>query len=259
MLRATAGGLIGALHAAALLTIVFVESQYGGMVTPLCLGYTCALTSITAIWSVVGQSSFLARRMPLTGVLLACQWMLMMRVVEEPMTSEEGPGWALLVVTQHVVLALFLACIVRLPNLNDRVYRYSLRHMLLFVTLVAVLMGGMRIASSELGWTRDSLAWEYFFFCPVLGVFNAIATFTIAVALVAERLLWKLVLGVFGVALALLAATLCYGTLSFVFGDAGGITRGELALLMATQAAVVWITVFPVWRWPHAVTTCPPA
>lgn len=253
--RSILATLIILLHPLAVWSIFYnVKVVLNSAAAPLIfIAYAGAFISMTTIWMVVGRMSFLTWRLPATGILLASEWMFLTHFVAGSLKSSKGPAWASFMASQFIVLAGLIWCISRWTQSGRKRPRFSWGQVLLFAIEIATFLGCLGLAGSLLGWTDRVLGWKFFFLCTILGLFNAMATIPVVVALASKSIFRKLLFGALGTALAALIGMLYYHTLLLVFGHAAGKTREEYALYMAAQAVCVWITVFPFWRWSRSI------
>jgi len=199
---------------------------------PLYARFVLAATGICAVWfvtiSLLPNSSITGSRSASWATCLATQGAVIMAVVA---------GRSL---PRH----LFAAISADADEAARRRFQFGVGSLLIWITLVAVLLGLGRTAAARLDWNRAVTGWQYFYFGPVLGTFNAVYALCVVFSLSRRR---RTIACIFIAGLTI--ATLSYfQPLVFVliFGETGGLDREPTLILAGTQAAVLCVTLLPI-------------
>lgn len=247
--------LLLAAHAALDLVLLASGWELHGTWDLFLLAWPLSQGSLIAIWAAVSRiRSFLRFPAALLGIVWT--WFLTVRVLGlVSLGGGESAGWAAMFATQALsILVLTTACCLiwqlvrrRRPGATDadpRPVQFSLRFLLLWTTLLALMLGLGQTAFQRLEWTPQVVNWQYFYFCPVLGAGNALLALIVLASLAGRA--WLFV--------RMLLATTLIGTLGFaqwyvlmlLFGNTGGVMTTDFALLAVYQAAYLYATPLPL-------------
>jgi len=122
--------------------------------------------------------------------------------------------------------------------------QFSLRFLLLWTTLLALMLGLGSTAFQRLGWTPEVVKWEYFYFCPVLGAGNALFALIVLASLAGRA--WLLVRMPLATTLIGVLGYAQWYVLMLLFGNTGGVMTTDFVLLAVYQAAYLYATPLPL-------------
>ena len=125
-----------------------------------------------------------------------------------------------------------------------RRFQFGVGSLLIWITLIAILLGLGQTVAAQLGWNSAITEQPYFYFGPVLGIFNAVYALFVVFSLSRRR---RTIIHVFIAGLTI--ATLSYFQpliLIFLFGDTGGIDRESTLILAGMQTTVLYVTLLPI-------------
>jgi len=105
--------------------------------------------------------------------------------------SEVG-SWLASLATQGAAVALGIQAVdlFAAPRAKKTSRQYTILVLLIWTTLIAAFLGGMRWLAESLGWTLNVAAWESFYPLQVLGAFSAILAILLGL-IVSRRISWR--------------------------------------------------------------------
>jgi hypothetical protein len=159
--------------------------------------------------------------------------------------SAAGGGWAICLAIQTTIVTAVILTIRDGAGWwrVERWGRYSLLSLLLWMTLIATLLGGGRSLAIRLGWTEEVFRWGYFRQVRTIGEVNAVLAVAVFFVVNTPRRTWlKIILGVLAAATIAWAAPL---VMSWEFNDVGA-TQLDLAWLFGAQGVFVLATLIPL-------------
>jgi hypothetical protein len=127
---------------------------------------------------------------------------------------------------------------------DTRPVQFSLRFLLLWMTLLAVILGLGSTAFQRLGWTPQVVRWEYFYFGPVLGGGNALLALIVLLSLAGRA--WLLVRMLLATSVVGVLGYAHWHVLMLLFGNTGGVMATDLALLAVYQVLYLYATLLPL-------------
>jgi hypothetical protein len=244
-----------AVHVAADFLLLVGNSRIDGGWSLFLLALPFSQGSLIAIWAAVSRMrSYL--RFPAALLGLCWIWFLTVTVLDPySARSPESAGWA-------ATFAIQALCILILTTAGHLAWRqikrrrpggraedpqplqFSLRFLMLWTTLLAVILGVGQFAFAQLGWTSEVVEWQYFWFCPVLGACNAVFAVIVLVSLVGRA--WLIA--------RILLAVMLVGVLGYsqwhlfvlLFADTGGLAIIDLLILAGFQAVYLYATLLPL-------------
>jgi len=249
--------LLLAAHAALDLVLLASGWELHGTWDLFLLAWPFSQGSLIALWAAVSRiRSFLRFPAALLGIVWT--WFLTVRVLGlVSLRGGESAGWAAMFATQALsILVLTTGCCLiwqlvrrRRPGgraADTRPVQFSLRFLLLWTTLLALMLGLGQTAFQRLGWTPQVVQWEYFYFCPVLGAGNALFALIVLASLTGRA--WLLVRMLLATTLVGMLGYAQWHVLMLLFGNTGGVAIFDFALLGIYQAAYLYATLLPL-RW----------
>jgi hypothetical protein len=250
---------LAAIQGAAVLGILLAPGSIGER-TVFLLALPFGQASLLVLWALRGAMPFYVRT-PLAILGLVGVWLLTLRLLPQVRIHEpQGAAWASLYVTQAVMLAAVvsaarLALAWRADARAEPLPQYGVGYLLLLVTSLCGILAGLRWGMQFAGWSHAVTRWQYFFFLPVIGTYNA-ATALIAVALLGGRGRWPVRGGL------VLASSIALGItgpwlLRRLFGETGGIDAWQFCQLTGGQGLYLVLSLLPLGRRgrPRAVVT----
>ncbi len=244
------------IYLAADLVLVLGRWTYGETALMLALAVPFTQASLIAVWACTRPMPSYTR---FVAAASGAAWAWFVAVAILPrvaMPSAESAAWAAGLATQAAcILAGGSAWSLARHLLGARGkdvdrepsacwFQYSLGSLLVWIAVVAALLGLGQTVSAHLDWNAGVAKWKYFCFLPVMGVFNATYAVLVMLALAGRRLTAARLVIAGGTITVL--AYLQPHVLVLLFGETGGL-RCTLALLLAgTQTALLYLTIVPV-------------
>jgi hypothetical protein len=171
--------------------------------------------------------------------------------------SEVG-SWLTALVTQGLVVAFGIQAVELLasPQTNGRSRQYTILGLLMWTTLVAAFLGGMRWLATLLGWTMVVSEWPSFFPLQALAAFSAILAILLCL-IVSWSASWRRTAAFSTLALACTTAAFV-GFTHFCF-KAPGATSQEMCWIMGGQTLFLLAVLIPLRAalQPRAVELAP--
>jgi hypothetical protein len=210
--------------------------------------------SLIALWAGLSRiSSFL--RLPAALLGIVWTWFLTVRLLDFPLRGEESAGWAAMFATQALSILVLVTAgrliwyLVRRgrPGATEETTRpvqFSLRFLLLWMTLLAVILGLGSTAFQRLGWTPQVVRWQYFYFGPVLGAGNALFALIVLLSLAGRT--WLLVRMLLASTVVSVLGYAHWYVLMLLFGNTGGVMATDLVLLAVYQVLYLYATLLPL-------------
>jgi hypothetical protein len=183
----------------------------------------------------------------LIGLACLVVWTLFLTVLESSRQAVPAAGWAAAIGSQALLTALIVALFgTRFDqDSHDRRARFSIRFLLVWTTVVALMLAGGRWLTSYFGWTFTSFfAWEYFLQLQTHATANAILATGLFVSLrISQSWVARLAVAI-GVSLGLIVATPM--VMFLLFRPNVGISLAEIVWLMTAQAVFHLATLVPL-------------
>ena len=216
---------------------------------------------LIAIWAATGRMRF-SLRLPLalTGTVPALG--ILFRLVDLGAFDADAPVFTAILLTQFLAV-LFLANAGRFVRRQFRRWRsggaeagarpiqFSLRQLLLWTAVLAIILGTGKAVFGWLGWTADILVDEAFLSFQMLAVCNALCglwllgLFTVRVRWPVRILLFPLVVAACGA-----WAWLMGMVVDRFFGQGPNVVVG-LLMLAAAQIVYNTMTLWPLWLYGY--------
>ncbi len=244
------------VHAAFWLWLITAGWQIQGDVDVCLLGIPFGQGSLIAIWGALSRLPSYVRFLVGLGALAAA-WFSAAMILDASATKPEGAGWAVMFVTQAalvvaVIQAVRFARWIRerrrnAESVDGRAYQYGVGTLLVWTTVAAVVLATLKWAWTSLGWSVEIVRWQYFFFCPLIGVFNAACALAVLWSLLGRR--WWLIARIIGgiIVVGSLGALLP-AALAAIFGETGGVDLVTALIMIGSQGFWLYATLLPL-RW----------
>ena len=219
------------------------------------VGLLMAHCSLGAIWWTISPWPSHLKTL-VAACACAITWaMLVLLLSRTEFRSIESAGWAISMGLQAVAAGLLTAvidiAIRRHRGEPGGSNRFTLLFLLVWMAVIAVLLGVGRIAARQFGWTTEVVAWTYFYQLQVVGFLNAVLAACIYAAL-ASRTAWRpqllvaLVLSLFMTfTVPFILQTIFKGGVGATFSDIVWLYGSQSAFLLATLGPLRVVGLFP--------------
>ncbi|MEE8452565.1 MAG: hypothetical protein V3R99_11645 [Thermoguttaceae bacterium] len=248
-------GLAVLIHLAADLALTVSAWHFSDVALLFAAAVPFSQASLVALLAAALRMPLYARFVVAATGICAVWFVTISLLPNTSMTGAQSASWATGLATQAAVIMaavaarslprhLFAAISANADESSRRRFQFGVGSLLIWITLVAVLLGVGRTAAAQLDWNHAVTEWQHFYFGPVLGTFNAVYALLVVFSLSGRR---RTIAHAFIAGLTI-ATLSCFQplVLMLLFGETGGLERTPTLILAGTQTALLYATLLPV-------------
>ena len=234
--------------------IVFPWRVVGFVLMALPISQSCLI----ALWAATSQRPF-ALRLPAALVGSVFPLIVLTRMIGMPVSHPNTPVFVFVLITQLLTILilvnggrfarrLFWTQPTGATAADTQSTQFSIWQLLLWTAILASILGVGKTIFAWCGWTANVFAIEFFYFCQIVAVGNALCTL-IVWGLFAVRVRWPVRILSFPLVVAACGAVMWLATLvmSMCFAKVWASDVHFLMMLAASQIIYHTITLWPLW------------